>query len=308
MAGAVFVVFLFLVLTAIGSSAPGDFPDNATVSIPKGQTLSEAAQTLFDKGLIRSRILFKAYATILDKASGIKTGEYLFTKAESALRIAARLVKGDLGFPRAKVTIPEGSDSGDIASIIAKAIPAFPKDEFLKLARQNEGYLFPETYFWPANVKPEQVVSEMKAQFEAKISTIKSQLDAYGKPVGDIIIMASIVEREATSSEDRRIVAGILWKRLKEGMALQVDAPFHYILDKPSSELTTDDLQMDSPYNLYINTGLTPKPIANPGLAAIIDTINPTKTDYWYYLSDKHGVIHYAVTLEGHAANKNKYL
>ncbi len=306
--GAAFVVFLLVILTAIGSSAPAGFPNGATISIPKGQTLSEAARRLSDEGLIRSQILFKVYATLLDKANGIKTGDYLFTKAESALRIASRLVKGESGFPLTKVTIPEGSDSSDIAVIIAKNIPDFPKAEFLKLARSKEGYLFPETYFWPANVTPHRVIAEMEAQFDLKIATIKSESDKYGRSIEDVIKMASIVEKEATSSEDRRIVAGILWKRLDVGMALQVDPPFEYFLNKSSDKLTLDDLKTESPYNLYIHTGLPPTPIDNPGLAAILDTIAPTKTAYWYYLSGKDGVMYYAKTLEGHVANKNRYL
>lgn len=308
LSGAVFVAVLLVIMTAIGSSAPGNFPNGATISIPKGQTLSEAAQELYDGGLIRSRILFKVYATLLDKTAGIKTGDYLFAKAESVLRIASRLVKGESGFPLTKVTIPEGVDSSDIAAIISKAIPAFPKAEFLKLAGDKEGYLFPETYFWPANVAPERVISEMKAQFDAKILTIKSRTDKYGRSIDDVIKMASIVEKEATSSEDRRTVAGILWKRLDTGMALQVDPPFGYFMNKFSDELTLDDLKTESPYNLYIHAGLPPTPIDNPGLDGILDTIAPTKTAYWYYLSGKDGVMRYAKTLEEHVANKNRYL
>ncbi|MCX6716285.1 MAG: endolytic transglycosylase MltG [Candidatus Taylorbacteria bacterium] len=257
---------------------------------------------------MRSRLLFRVYATLLDGSTGVKTGDYLFTKPESALRVASRLVKGELGFSLVKVTIPEGKNSRDIALLIAKTIPSFSKDEFLKISKQHEGYLFPETYFWPTNVTPEQVVRDLKAQFDAKALTIKTDVDKYGKPIGDVMKMASIVEREATSSTDRRIVAGVLWKRLADGMALQVDPPFEYFLNKTSDKLTLEDLKIDSPYNLYIHTGLPPTPINNPGLEAILDTLNPTKTAYWYYLSGKDGTMHYAKTLDGRLANKYKYL
>ena len=120
--------------------------------------------------------------------------------------------------------------------------------------------------------------------------------------------MASIVEREATSSIDRRMIAGILWKRIATNMPLQVDPPFYYILGKDSASLTLSDLAVDSPYNLYKHTGLPPTPIDNPGLDSIVDTINPTASNYLFYLSDKNGRMHYAATLDGHTANANKYI
>ncbi len=120
--------------------------------------------------------------------------------------------------------------------------------------------------------------------------------------------MASLVEEEASNSTDRRIIAGILWRRLAHNMPLQVDAPFYYIIGKGSSQLTLKDLSMDSPYNLYKHTGLPPRPIDNPGLDAIVDTITPTTTDYLYFLSGRDGKMHYASTFEGHVANKGKYL
>ncbi len=306
--GAIALVLILVIVTAIASTAPGSFKAGSSVVIGKGQTLTQATNLLMQKGIIRSRFLFKVYATILGGTTGVRSGEYLFDRPESSLRVAKRLVGGQEGFPLVKVTIPEGSSSSDIADIITKAVPDFPKSEFALVARQHEGYLFPDTYFWPTNVKPDRVVAEMRALFDEKVKSVSRDIETYGKPLKDVIIMSSIVEREATSSEDRRIIAGILWKRLADGMALQVDAPFYYLLKKASADLTTDDLKLDSPYNLYTNRGLTPKPIANPGLAAIRDTVNPKKTPYWYYLSDKDGVMHYAATLEGHVENKRKYL
>jgi UPF0755 protein len=150
----------------------------------------------------------------------------------------------------------------------------------------------------------------MQQQFKEQISTtsVAEALASSSRSQADIVKMAAILEREATSTTDRRIIAGILWKRLDAGIALQVDAPFEYFLHKSSSQLTRDDLGTKSPYNLYLNKGLGPTAIANPGISAILDAANPTDTKYWYYLSDKHGVLHYASTLEGHAANKNKYI
>ena len=124
----------------------------------------------------------------------------------------------------------------------------------------------------------------------------------------DIVTMASIVEKEATSTVDRQIIAGILWKRLADSYPLQVDAPFYYLLGKDSAHLTVVDLALDSSYNLYTHKGLTPTPIDNPGLDALSASINPTTTKYWYYLSDKKGNMHYAITYDEHLLNKEKYV
>ena len=148
----------------------------------------------------------------------------------------------------------------------------------------------------------------MHANFDAHLGNATSTLAAFNKPTGDIITMASIVEKEASSSFDRQIIAGILWKRLQDKMPLQVDPPFYYILGKASGQLTLDDLATTSPYNLYKNLGLTPTPIDNPGMDAILDTMTPTTTKYWYYLSDKTGKMHYATTFDGHLANKVQFL
>jgi UPF0755 protein len=123
-----------------------------------------------------------------------------------------------------------------------------------------------------------------------------------------VIIMASILEREATSSSDRRIIAGILWKRLDDRMPLQVDAALAYVLNKDGTKLTSADLATTSLFNTYKNLGLPPTPIGNPGLSAIEDAISPASTTYWYYLSDSKGNIHYSSTYDEQIANEAKYL
>jgi UPF0755 protein len=148
----------------------------------------------------------------------------------------------------------------------------------------------------------------MSTIFDGEIGSIRKEIDVSGKSLKDIVTMASIVEREASSSNDRKIIAGILWKRLKTGMALQADATFFYVLATSTRALTLDNLKMDSPYNSYAHKGLPPTPIGSPGLDTILATLRPTATSYWFYLAGKDGVTHYAATLEGHNANSAKYL
>lgn len=302
------VIALSILALTYFSIAPSDYPDKVTLDIKKGMYLSQTADMLEANHVIKSAFLFKVYAVLLSGKRQVQAGEYLFDKPESALRLAYRAVYGIQGLPKIKITIYEGSTSSDIANVLKKAIPKFDKQTFLALAKPYEGYLFPDTYFIYEDTEPAEIVALLRDTFADKTKGLLLEAQAFGKPIKDIITMASIVEKEANNSDDRKIIAGILWKRIEANMPLQVDVPFYYYLNKAASSITLDDLATDSPYNLYKHTGLTPTPISNPGLATIMDTINPTKTKYWYYLSDSKGTMHYAETHDGHIANKRKYI
>ncbi len=301
------LLIIAIMAVALESIAPGDFPLNTVVKIPVGATLSQSAALLHDDGLIRSEFMYKIYATLLGGTSGVKSGAYLFVSPQSALKVASRVVHGDSGIPPIKVFIFEGADTADMAKSLAKAIPGFSAKDFLVLAKPHEGYLFPDTYYFTADDTPASVVKVMLTAFDGKTAPLAGQIASSHRTLSDIVNMASIVEKEATSSADRRMIAGILWKRLGAGMALQVDPPFYYILDTTSA-LTLDDLRTVSPYNLYQNKGLPPTPIDSPGLAAIEDTLAPMASPYWFYLSGRDGRMHFATTLDGHIANIQKYL
>ena len=303
---------IFVSVLTYFSIAPSDFPDGSTVAIEKGMTLSQAAKVLSDSGVIRSQFLFKVAVRLMGGTRSVVMGDYLFDQPLSVVSVALRTIQGQFGIERIKVTIPEGLSSKEMSVILAKNIPKFDAQGFVVLAKQYEGYLFPDTYYFYGNSTPESVVAEMRNNFENRMAsttlTLTTSAALSTRSMKDVIIMASIIEKEATSSEDRRVIAGILWKRLDSGMALQVDPPFYYFLGKTSDQLSVDDLALDSPYNLYKHVGLPPTPISNPGLDAITDTLNPSSTPYWFYLSDKKGNMHYASTFEGHVANKSKYL
>ncbi|OGF64585.1 hypothetical protein A2661_01315 [Candidatus Giovannonibacteria bacterium RIFCSPHIGHO2_01_FULL_45_24] len=206
------------------------------------------------------------------------------------------------------VTIPEGYNVRQMGETFEKA-GLFPKDEFVLEARKHEGYLFPDTYRFYKTAKPEQVIGRMRDNFNKKITPeILAEAKNSGKTLEQIIIMASILEEEVKSAADMKIVAGILWKRLQLGMGLNVDASLTYVLGKPSSELTEEDLKYDSPYNTYRYRGLPQGPISNPGMDAILAALRPMVSEYFYYLTDKGGVARYAWTLEEHGSNKFKYL
>ncbi len=298
----------FIVSVIIYSIAPGNFPIGKIVSIEKDMTVSQTATELKENGIIRSALFYKIYVVLLHDGKGVQAGDYLFDQPQSVLRVAYRTAYGIQGLEKIKVMITEGASSKDISRILAKNIPDFDAKDFLELAKKEEGYLFPDTYYFNPNVPPKEIIGEMKLVFKKKMATIQTDIMLSGRQMDDIVKMASIVEKEANNDDDRRMIAGILWKRIDASMPLQVDPPFYYFLNKTSSQLTLGDLKVESPYNLYLHKGLPPTPIDNPGLDVILATIKPKESEFWFYLSDSKGNMHYAATYDGHLANKAKYL
>jgi UPF0755 protein len=195
-----------------------------------------------------------------------------------------------------------------MAQTIASAVPGFSATAFLRAASTSEGYLFPDTYFILPGTTPTDLVIQLRTTFAKKITLLQPQINSFSKPLADDVIMASILEREAKGMDDKRMVAGILYNRLQLGMPLQVDAAFGYAHGQDGYTPTAQDLTGDSPYNTYRLKGLTPTPIANPGLESLTAAVTPTKTDDLYYLTGKDGKMHYAKTFEQHKANIAKYL
>jgi len=190
-------------------------------------------------------------------------------------------------------------------------LPSFSSEAFLSEVANNnyEGSLFPDTYFFMPNTKASDVILTMRENFARQIKPFEEDIVKSEKDVDEIIIMASIIEGEANQQiEAKRIIGGILWKRIRLEMPLQVDAPFKYYNGKHSYTLTTEDLQEDHEYNTYVNKGLPPSAIGNPGLDSIRAAIAPTNSDYLYFMSDKNGNMYYARDFEGHQANRERYL
>jgi UPF0755 protein len=304
MIAAVIAAALYFVFLA----APLSFPNGAYVNIPRGSSLTQSAQILSDRGIIRSQLLFKAFAYLFGSERHVTAGEYYFPRKSNVFAIAMRLGTGDFLVDQASVRIPEGATLEDIAGLLAKNVPDFDRLAFMRDARGKEGYLFPDTYYFMPGEGTDAILGAFANNFSKNIAKIQPQIDSFGKPLSDVIIMASLLEREAPDTYDRRVIAGILWKRIKMGMPLQVDAVFPYIIGKNSFDLTQSDLKTNSPYNTYTNKGLPPGPIANPGLDAILAAVTPIETSYLYYLSDLNGNFHYSATYEQHLAFKNKYL
>jgi UPF0755 protein len=296
--------FMFLFLIA----PPVEAPTNAELDIAEGETLSDVADNLFALKLIRSPLLFKILVQIVSPRHGVIAGNYKFDQPENILTIVSNTTDFLAPPSGIRVTVIEGMNNKQIGDMLAKKLSPFDEKLFLEKAAPLEGYLFPDTYIFPKGITETEVIDKMHDNFMSKTQPLLSLVLKSGRPIGDIVTMASIVEREARTADTRQTVAGILWKRIDSDMRLQVDAVFYYLYGASSSEITMANLAVDSPYNTYKYKGLPPGPIGNPGLLAIKDVLSPKDSPYWFYLSDKKGAMHYAATYDTHLANKRKYL
>lgn len=297
---------LILLITLL--QTPRDFAAPTLSTVEKGASFSEIARQLESENVITSPLLLRVFVALFGGATSVRAGDYLFEKPQSMPRVAWRLTRGLHGLESVRVVLPEGLTVAQMGETVREALPHFDTAQFQRLASGREGYLFPDTYFFMVNATPETVVDALASRFDEVLEELSGELASSSRSVPDIVTMASLLEEEAKTFEDKRIVAGILWKRIDIGMALQVDATFKYTLDKASHELTADDLATDTPYNTYTRTGLPPTPISNPGLESLRAALNPLTTEYFYYLTGNDGHMYYAEDFEGHKQNKIKYL
>ena len=303
---------LALVLVAvtffISARPPDGFPAGSIFTIKNGATLSGVAAELAAQNVISSPFFFSAFVRILAGETSLQAGRYVFDEPRNLFGIAYALITGTSGIPPVRITFSEGLSVREMSAHIAYVMPEFDAKTFEERARSFEGYLFPDTYLFPQGASADEVIARMRENFETKIGPLEAAIAASGHTRSDIVIMASLIEREARTSVDKRTVSGILWKRLSIGMPLQVDAVFGYIKRMDAYHPTLADLEIDSPYNTYQRPGLTPGPIANPGLESISAALDPAETNYLYYLTGRDGMMRYAKTFEEHKRNRARYL
>jgi len=293
----------------------GSLPVNKNSSISKiftikqGEALDSIINNLESEGFIRNKIVFRLIVTRLGIERKIQAGEFQLTPNMNANEIANSLTHGTSD---SSITLIEGMRKEEMAEIISKILD-IPEIEIIQ--KTSEGYIFPDTYMVPKNATFDTVYSIIKNNSKF-IEALKNTNKSSKLTKKEIIILASLVEREARLPATREKIAGIILKRYLADWPLQIDATVQYILGyQPNEkswwkkELTEFDLRVDSPFNTYKHPGLPPEPICSPSLSSIEAVINANpNTPYWYYITDKNGVMHYAVTLEEHEANIQKYL
>lgn len=278
------------------------------LEIEKGMSVQAIAQKAEDEGIVKSNLLLYAILTYFHEPTAIFAGTYVFEEPLSVFDVARKLASSDISEELITITLPEGIRLTDMANIASQELPQFDVDDYLINTNELEGYLFPETYFVPDTFTAEDLINLQKTTYEEKVGSLRNVIASSTFSEYEVLILASILEREANDETSMKYVSGILQNRLAIGMALQADASIEYVLDKPLKELTAKDLKIDSPYNTYLYPGLVPTPIGNPGLQAIEAVLYPTESDYFYYITDEDGVFHYAETFNEHKANIARYL
>jgi UPF0755 protein len=304
------VFFLIIFLSATWILVPLDTvnPTEKTLNIPYEYNSARIRYLLEEEGIIRpGNIIFQLMTRVLKIDERLQSGEYKFSSSQNLLQIADQLVKGKIVLHR--ITIPEGYQSKQIARLLADNEIA-EYDEILQLIQEEnefrEGYLFPDTYGFPKNFGAANVLRVIRDNFEKIVyQHIKPEQEFPADlDFNQVMILASIVEKEAQGKEDKPKIASVFYNRLKAGMRLQSCATIQYLLEKPQQNLTQQDLQIESPFNTYIYSGLPPEPICNPGLDSILAAANPVEEEYIYFVLGKDGEHIFSKTYQEHLDNK----
>lgn len=308
-------------------------PSTILYVIQQGSGAKTIAEGLKKAGLIRSPKYFLFTVWSRGDHDTFKAGTYELTPSMSTREIEALLAKGKPVSNEISVTLLEGWTLDDMADHLqAEGIAS--REEFYAEAGESakpasglpdwnasypalrsrpadaslEGYLFPDTYRIYADGGAKALVRRMLDNFESKLTPeLRASLAANGRSIHEIVTMASVIEREVRSDEDRALVSGIFWKRVDAGRGLEADSTVNYITGHSKPSVSYEETRIDHPWNTYKYRGLPPGPIGNPSLSAIVAAIRPQANPYWYFLTDPSGKVYYGKTLDEHNANR-KYL
>ncbi|MDD4332817.1 MAG: endolytic transglycosylase MltG [Patescibacteria group bacterium] len=300
---------------------------DAKFLITQGDGVKKIAKNLVDAQIIGSQFFFETYVWQKGIEKKFIAGEYIVNPKMSIMEIIKNLTGvGPLSNEK-NITIIEGWNNKEIAAYLEKQ--GFGTgDDFLKLVNTNkynanygflndksktadlEGFLFPDTYRVFKDATQEDILMKMLNNFDRKLTDqMRADIAKQGRTIYEIVTMASVIEKEVRSADDMKIVSGVFWDRIKNGQALESCATLAYILGENKKQYSYADTRTESPYNTYVNRGLPPSPISNPGMNALSAAIYPTYTGYNYFLSDPAtGKTIFSKTLNKHNANKAKYL
>ncbi len=288
------------------------------IEIPEGMTFNQVSRLLEQKELLSSRAIFVFWGRLLGLQYSIKSGLYRFEGPVSDYEILKKLTKGDVALIR--VTIPEGFNLLQIAKRLDK-LGITERDAFLEATRDRalldsldidapsvEGYLFPDTYFFPKKTAPERVIREMVKNLRAHISDeMKAQAERLGLTERQYLTLASLIEKEAEVDEERPLISAVFHNRLKRGMPLESDPTAVYGIEPPPKRITPNDLKRDTPYNTYLHKGLPPGPIASAGLKSIKAALYPARVPYLFFVATNNGRHHFSVTNHEHQRAIRRY-
>jgi len=305
---------------------PGEDAPEFLLEIERGQGLRTVALGMVDAGLARNARIIEWYGRYHGYQTRLQAGRYQASPGRPPAEILRRIVAGDAVFEEITVTIPEGWSLNDIEEHF-EDLGLFTKERFQRAAVMQEGYrgfailadleddtildgyLFPDTYRIFEDSTPESIVARMLANFQRRMDPdILAAIAAQGRTLHEVLTLASIVQKEANDASQMPDVAGVFWNRLENGIRLESDATVNYVLGTKKRQPTFADTEVDHPYNTYENYGLPPGPIGNPGLEAILASINPAEHEFYFFLHPIDGRIVMSRTFAEHLQNKARYL
>ena len=287
---------------------------NGLFEVEQGQGLSQIAKNLKKQGFIQAKFPFEFYILSKGESQNLKSGVYQFTADDTFLSIAEKIIFGEA--IKTKITIIEGWNLMDIGGYLENK-GMFQAEELEKLYEMTEleGFLFPDTYEINPKISISEIVEKMLNNFDKKLTPeLREEIQKQDKTISEIITMASLIEKEVKTKQDKELVSGIFWKRIKHKIPLNSCATIAFILgernwtfEQMRKEIAKGK-EIDSPYNTYKYLGLPIGPICNPGLDSILAAVYPENSEYWYYLSTPDGETIFSKTLDEHNLAKTKYL
>jgi UPF0755 protein len=274
--------------------------------INPGTNVRQIGNNLKKEGLIRDPVIFFLYVKKEGLDKKIQAGDFRLSANMSIPKILEQLQSGTVDI---WVTIPEGLRAEEIAAILKGKMPLYD-ESWEALLIENEGYLFPDTYLIPRDADGERVVSILRNTFFNKVADLG--LTETSPNLASVVTMASLIERESRIDSEKPLIASVIQNRINDGMSLDIDATLQYIVGEKDGKWlsvpTGEEKKINSLYNTYTNVGLPPGPICNPGIGAIAAALNPAESEYYFYIHDTNGQVHFAKTNSEHNANVSKYL
>lgn len=285
--------------------------NNKIFIVESGQSILTIGKNLEEKKLVKNHYVFLVYAFLTGQNKKIQSGTYRLSSSITTPEIIKKLTTG--GIADYWLKIIDGSRVEEVALLFPEGLP-FSNQDFLTKVKTKEGYLFPDSYLIPEYYTVDQIITLIQNNFDQKFTKAKENSNTLLTDK-QVLVLASLLEREGKSLESKKMIAGILMNRFNIGMAFQLDATVQYARDNQNKFITKywqpvskSDFSIDSPYNTYKNPGLPPKPICSPGYNSLYAAFHPTDSDYLYYITGNDGKMYYAKTLEEHNSNIAKYL
>jgi len=329
--GLIVIGLIFLLYLLIVVSMPNSDSDQAVFfQIESGQGVNEISQQLKNYQLIKNTFAFETYLWIKRMESSLKAGDYQLAKNLTIKEVTEALVGGPNSNERT-IQIIEGWQAAEIAEYLEEE-EVVEADDFMDAASVTdsrqiipnktydwltdrtagadlEGFLFPDTYRVFKTSDSVDIITKMLDNFDSKMTTtLKQEISNQGKTIFEIVILASVLEKELRTDADRKMAADLFYRRIEAGIPMQSDATVNYVTGKSLLQPSYADTRLESPYNTYLNRGLPPGPICNPSLSSIKAVIYPEPNEYWYYLNKPDGTTVFSKTLEEHNNNKVRYL